>query len=204
MPVIVLRVEIAAALLVALALTGCARGTGVDTSGGPLPSTTPVTTPTASSSTSPSSETTPTSPSSPTVPALTTSAILTQYRAFFATLTPASKAPPADRFQMMKNVAVEPELTTVLGGMATSQHQGEVGYGSEILRPHITGVVGSTAILRDCQDTSHVGRLNVATGKKVTVGYKDDLAIVTMNRAVDGVWRVAKIQSKPAGSCTAA
>ena len=105
---------------------------------------------------------------------------------------------------MMKKVAAEPELSTVLGGMAASQHMGEVGYGSEIIRPQITGVASTTAMLRDCQDTSKVGRLKVATGKKVTVGYRDDLAIVTMKRAVDGVWRVATIQSKPAGSCTAA
>ena len=204
MPVIVLRVEIAAALLVALALTGCARGTGVDTSGGPLPSTTSSTTPSALSSVPPNPQTTPTRSGSPTIPALTASAILTQYRAFFAALTPASKATPAVRYAMMKKVSAEPELTRLLGGIAAAQRVGEVFYGEDLVRPQIVRVTGVKATLRDCADTSQHGRLKVATGKRVTVGYKNDLAIVTMIRGNDSVWRVATVESKPAGSCSAA
>ena len=204
MPVTVLRAEIAAALLFALALTGCSRGSGVDASGGPLPSATPVTTPSASSSASPGPQTTPTSPSSPSISALTTSAILTQYRAFFAALTPASKATPAVRYAMLQKVAAEPELTRLLGGIAAAEHVGEVFYGEDLVRPQIIRVTSVNATLRDCADTSQHGRLKVATGKRVTVGYKNDLAIVTMMRGGDGVWRVATVESKPAGSCSAA
>ena len=201
MPVIVPRAEIAAALLVALALTGCARGTRVDTSGGPLPSTTSVTTPTASSPPSPSPDTTPTSPSSPTVPELTTSAILTQYRAFFATLTPASKASPTDRFAMMQKVAVEPALTRVLGGIAAIRRNGQVGYGQDVIRPRVARVDAASATVTDCQDTSGFGRLEVATGKKITVGVKNTLATVKMKRGADGAWRVSTVKNAPAGSC---
>ena len=204
MPVIVLRAEIAAALFFALALTGCARGTGVDSSGGPLPSTTSGMTPSSSSSVPPNPQTTPTSPSSQSISALTASAILTQYRAFFAALTPASKATPAVRYAMMKKVSAEPELTRLLGGIAAAQRVGEVFYGEDLVRPQIIRVSGVHATLRDCADTSQHGRLKIATGKRVTVGYKNDLAIVTMIHGSDGVWRVATVESKPAGSCSAA
>lgn len=201
MPVIVLRAEIAAALLVALALTGCARGSGVDTAGGPLPSATSTATPSVSSSASPRPQTTSTSPSSPPISALTTSAILTQYRAFFATLTPASKASPAGRFAMMQKVAVEPALTRVLGGIAAIRRNGQVGYGADVIRPRVAKVDGASATVTDCQDTSGFGRVEVATGKKVTVGVKNTLATVNMQRGVDGAWRVSTVKNAPAGSC---
>ena len=204
MPVTVLRAEISAALLVALASTGCSTGTGVGNTGGPLPSATTAATPQASSSASPRPQTTQTSPGSPTISALTTSAVLTQYRAFFAALTPASKATPAVRYAMLRKVATEPELTRLLGGIAAAQHVGEVFYGRDLVRPQIVRVTGMNATLRDCADTSQHGRLKVATGKRVTVGYKNDLAIVKMIRGSDGVWRVATVESKPAGSCSAA
>jgi len=79
-----------------------------------------------------------------------------------------------------------------------------VYYGQDTVRPEITMVNGLTATLRDCQDTSGHGRLKVATGKKVTLGLKNDLAIVTMKRGPDGVWRVSTVEYKPAGSCSAA
>ena len=105
---------------------------------------------------------------------------------------------------MLRKVAAEPELTRVLGGIAAAQHVGEVFYGDDLVRPQIVRVTGMKATLRDCADTSQHGRLKVATGKRVTVGYKNDLAIVTMIRGGDGFWRVATVESKPAGSCSTA
>ena len=201
MPVTVLRAEIAAALLVALALTSCSKDSGVDASGGPLPSATSAATARPSSSASPRPQTTPTSPSSPTISVLTTSAILTQYRAFFATLTPASRASPSDRFAMMQKVAVEPALTRILGGIAAIRRNGQVGYGEDVIRPRVAKVDGASATVTDCQDTSGFGRLEVATGKKVTVGVKNTLATVNMQRGVDGAWRVSTVKNAPAGSC---
>ena len=105
---------------------------------------------------------------------------------------------------MLQKVAAEPELTRLLGGIAAAEHVGEVFYGEDLVRPQIIRVTSVNATLRDCADTSQHGRLKVATGKRVTVGYKNDLAIVTMMRGGDGVWRVATVESKPAGSCSAA
>lgn len=143
----------------------------------------------------------PTVPAAPVVPEQ--DAILAQYRAFWAVLTPASKAEPEARRAMLEQVAVDPSLTRTLGGMRASDNIGEVAYGQEVVRPELVSVDGATATLRDCQDGSAAGRVKVATGEKVTVGAKDELAIVTMQRGADAVWRVATVEYQPAGSCSA-
>ena len=129
--------------------------------------------------------------------------ILAQYRAFFAALAPASRATPANRLKLLQKVATEPVLTRTVGGMAASSAAGEVLYGQDIIRPELTKVDGTTAMLRDCQDSSGAGRMKASTGKKVTVGRKNDLALVTMKRGADGVWRVSTVAYQPAGSCSA-
>lgn len=177
-----------ALLAVVLTLTGCSSGSGVHVQGLPTPTASATSPATTSSATGFPEE----------------QQILAQYRAFFTTLTPASKATAAGRFMMMQKVATDPALTRVLGGIAAAQHAGEVYYGQDLVRPELTKVVGMTAMLRDCQDSSGAGRLKTSTGKKVTVGRKNDLAIVTMKRGPDGVWRVSTVTYKPAGSCSAA
>lgn len=130
-------------------------------------------------------------------------AILSQYKAFWAILTPASKAEPEARRAMLEKVAVDPSLTRTLNGMRASDNIGEVAYGQEVVRPELVSADGATATLRDCQDGSAAGRVKVATGEKVTVGAKDALAIVTMQRGADAVWRVSTVVYQPAGSCSA-
>lgn len=176
-----------AVFVAALGLAGCTHGSGVHVQLQPTPTalaTTPTTTPTASAS-----------PEEP--------QILAQYRSFFASLTPASKATAVGRFEMLRKVATDPALTRALGGIAAAQQAGEVYYGQDVVRPQLTKVVGMTAMLSDCQDSSAAGRLKTATGTKVTVGRKNDLAIVTMKRGADRVWRVSTVAYKPVGSCSA-
>lgn len=175
-----------ALLAVVVLLNGCSHSSGVNVQSLP--------TPTASAGT-PSVRPSPTFPDQ--------DLILAQYRAYFATLTPASKATPPMRFEILRKVATDPSLTRTLGGLAAAAAAGEVYYGEDIVRPEITKVEGRLAMLRDCQDSSGHGRLKVATGKKVTVGLKNDLAIVTMKLGTEGVWRVSTVTYKPAGSCSA-
>lgn len=141
------------------------------------------------------------SPSGSASPSPQEAAILSQYRAFFASITRLSKEKYEVRYPAMQKLAVDPELTQVMGGIAASQRAGEVLYGDVVLRPTILTVDGGTALLKDCQDTSQHGRMKVSTGKKVTVGRVNDLAKVTMKRGTDGVWRMATIAYAPAGSC---
>lgn len=179
------RIVVAAVLAAGAALAACSHDSGVREQA--FPTATPTVA--VSSSATPFPEET---------------QILAQYRAFFAVLTPASKATPAVRLAMLKTYATEPSLTRTLGGLAAAAAAGEVLYGQDILRPELVNVVGIVATIRDCQDTSGVGRLKVATGKKVTVGVMNTLATVVMKRGNDGVWRVSTVENKPAGSCSAA
>lgn len=176
----------AAVLAGLLSLTGCS-GNGVQVQSPPIPTasvTSPVATPAATGF-----------PEEP--------QILAQYRGFYAALTPASKVTPAERLEMLRKFATDPSLTRTLGGLAAATAAGEVLYGRDVLRPDVVNVVGTTATIRDCQDTSGFGRVKVSTGKKVTVGVKNTLAIVVMKRGTDGVWRVSTVENKPAGSCSA-
>lgn len=189
----------------ALLLTACGGDSGVDAQGPatpPSPSAAPIPigSPPSSATTSPAA-TPPASASA--APADDSAAILAQYRAFFDSLTPLSMTEPVARAAAMKRLAVDPALARVLGGMASSEQVGEVGYGTPVLRPKIDKIEGDTATILDCQDTSGNGRLAKATGKVVTVGRKNDYAQVTVQRGPDGVWRVATVAYAAAGSCNA-
>ena len=101
----------------------------------------------------------------------------------------------------MAKLAVDPEYTTLLSTIKATRDVGEVGYGSDVVRPDLQSVVGGVATLVDCQDTSNAGRMKITTGEKVTKGHKNDLVQVTMKRGADGIWRVATLASAAAGSC---
>jgi len=181
----------AAALAGVLVLSGCGRSSQVDTSGGP-PAPVATATPTRTATPTPSTKALPEQ-----------AAILSQYRAFFASLTPLSREKYAVRYPAMQKLAVDPELTRVMGGIAAANSAGEVYYGVPESRPVITSIAGDSASLTDCQDTSRAGRIKQVTGKIVTVGGKNDFARITMKRGGDGTWRVATLEYAPAGSCHA-
>lgn len=131
-------------------------------------------------------------------------AILAQYRAFFHALTPASTLGEDARLNLMRTLAVDPELRRVMGGMAASDAAGEVGYGETVVRPKLSAAVdGDTANLTDCQDGSQSGRMKAATGVKTTVGTSHDFAKVSMKRGPDGTWRVATVEYQSEASCVA-
>jgi len=90
------RIVVAAVLAAGAALAGCSHDSGVHVQ------TFPTATPTVAVSSS-------------ATPLPEESQILAQYRAFFAVLTPASKAKPAAaRLAMLKRFATEPSLTRTL------------------------------------------------------------------------------------------
>lgn len=91
----------------------------------------------------------------------------------------------------------------IMGAMAAATQAGEVYYGEHVLRPRIDSLGQDSAAILDCQDTSAHGREVAATGRKVTVGRKNDYAQVTMKFGADAVWRVATVSYAAAGSCNA-
>jgi hypothetical protein len=129
------------------------------------------------------------------------SRILAQYRAFWQALTPASEAPAEERRQMLEPYATDPELTRALSGMRASDNLGQVLYGQVVARPQITKIDRGLASLRDCQDASEAGRKQRDTGRIITRGTSSDVALVTMKRGSDGVWRVATVEYPRGARC---
>ncbi len=110
----------------------------------------------------------------------------------------------AARLAAVAKLAVDPELTRLMGGIAASRAMGQVFYGSIETHPVLTAVTAAgVAMLTDCQNASSDGRAKSSTGQKVTVGTKNDFAKVTMRRGPDGVWRIATVAYQPVGSCHA-
>jgi hypothetical protein len=124
---------------------------------------------------------------------------LGQYRAFWTRLTPASRAPAANRAAMLSPFATNPELRSLLEGMARGDRAGTVFYGQDVPRPVVAqlSVPQGLAVIRDCQDSSKSGNADRASGRRLTVGVARHLVIATMH-LVDGTWRVAFVSYKQA------
>jgi len=144
--------------------------------------------PAAHPSSSPVATSAPTSPpSSPSV----RQTILAQYAAFWAQLTPVSEAPGGTRKAMLAPYAADPELSSLLRGMANADSKGQVFYGRNRPRPKVTqlSVSRGVAVVDDCQDSSHAGIANRSTHHPITVGVARNHVVVTMH-LVGGMWRV--------------
>ena len=137
----------------------------------------------------------PTTSPTPTVTATATrsvqDAILTQYRAFWAKLTPISRMPAADRRAALAMFTVDPELKSLLAGMAATDAKGQVFYGADLPRAASASVSpdGSRAVVDDCQDSSRAGNADRRSGQKLTVGVARNHVVTTMSRSGD-VWKV--------------
>lgn len=175
---------LALAAAAAVAMTGCSSSSNL---ADPLPSR---------SSLSPSSVA-----ASPT-PTSAAAAALAQYRAFWAALTPTSKAPAGERRAMLAPYAADPELKSLLDGMRRADSQGEVFYGADVPRPTVQTIstARGVAVIRDCQDSSHAGNAKRGSGTRVTVGVARHPVVSTMHLLPDGKWRVVFV-SYPDGSC---
>lgn len=154
-------------------------------------------------STRPSVSGPPKTSSSPSGTAADEAAALSQYRLFFGSLTPLSKVPYDVRYEAMSKLAVDPELTQVMGAIATAQNSGEQYFGTPTLRPKVESISDGKATILDCQDTSKNGRQKIATGVEVSIGRTNSYARVTMILGQDGLWRVSTVGYAAAGSCNA-
>ena len=169
----------------AVALVGCSSSSHITR---PLAGTTSA----GAASPSPSESPSP-------VPA---SEALAQYRAFWTSLTPASRAPASQRRDLLAPYAADPELKSLLDGMRRADGQGEVFYGQDVPRPTVQTISEDrgVAVIRDCQDSSHAGNAKRDTGRPVTVGVARHPVVATMHLMQDGQWRVVYV-AYPKGSC---
>jgi hypothetical protein len=118
-------------------------------------------------------------------------AILAQYRAFWAKLTTISKMPAAGRRAALTAITVDPELKSLLAGMAATDAKGQVFYGADIPRATTASISpdGNRAVVDDCQDSSHAGNADRRTGQRLTVGVARNHVVTTMSRSAN-VWKV--------------
>lgn len=116
--------------------------------------------------------------------------ILTQYRAFWAKLTPVSRMPAASRRAALAPYAIDPELKSLVAGFATLDAKGQVLYGANKPRPVASiSPDGTTAVINDCQDSSSAGAADRKTSAPVTKGVPRNHVVVTMKQSAE-VWKV--------------
>lgn len=121
-------------------------------------------------------------------------ALLAQYRKFWASLTPLSRMPAPARRTVLAQLAVDPALKSLLAGMTDADRKRQVLYGENVPRPTVRINPDATiALVDDCQDSSHAGVADKATGKRLTVGVPRNRVSVTMKRQPGQLWKVAYV-----------
>lgn len=171
---------------VAAVLLLCVTACGDDSDGLDLSEPTTQGTSTATTAVTPSTTPTP-SDSTPVNPE--EQQILAQYRAFYAALDIAN-AEPQRAEELLSPVATGAQLEQTVARVLGTAVAGEVIYGEIVLNPEVASVVEDKAVIRDCQDSSGTGRRS-PEGEDLTVGRAKSSAETTLERAPDGVWRVA-------------
>ena len=181
-----------AAVAVTAALSGCSSN-GISTSAGPSG---------GSPSTSAMGGSTPAAPTSATTDGTSSTALLGQYRTFWRTLAPASRAGSSARRALLTAVTTDPELTSLLQGIARERARGRAFYGAAIPRPTLKqfSPAQQLAVVDDCQDASASGVVQLSSGRHLTAGTAHEHVVVTMHLGSDDRWRVAFI-SFPKSQC---
>ena len=96
---------------------------------------------------------------------------------------------------MLARFTADPELSSLLRGIARERAAGRVYYGKPVLHPRITSLSdkAGVAVVRDCQDARHAGDKDARSGRLLTKGTAHTLVVSTLNRQPDGVWRVVYV-----------
>jgi hypothetical protein len=103
---------------------------------------------------------------------------------------------------MLASYAVDPELKSLIDGMAREDAQGHSYYGTPRLRARVQELspARGVAVVSDCQDASATGDKDVSSGRLLTRGKSRTLVVSTLHRTNDGAWKVAFV-SFPRQSC---
>lgn len=176
------------AVAIAAALAGCSSN-GISTSAGPSggPST-----PRPQSS----------APSATAAGSDGRDAVLRQYTNFWQALAPASRLPASKRRQTLAAVSADPELGSLLNGIAKQRSQARAFYGAArpdaVVKQYLPQQ--GLAVVDDCQDASSAGVVDLRTHRRLTRGVRHNHVVVTLHRGADDVWRVTFV-SFPKTSC---
>jgi hypothetical protein len=118
--------------------------------------------------------------------------LLHQYDAFWSSLARISRLPAAQRRAALAVYTIEPELTSFLNGLVKLDAKGEVLYGRNLPRPTARlSANGLTAVVNDCQDSSHAGTANSKTLAPLNVGTLRNHVVATMKLAAGQPWKIA-------------
>ena len=132
-----------------------------------------------------------TSPSSTPTAVDEQTALMAQYRTFWASLTSVSRRPAAQRRAALARYTVDPALKSLLAGMAKTDAKGQVYYGADVPRATAASVSpdGLTAVVNDCQDSRNSGVARKSDLAPLTRGVARNHVVVTLKK-VTGVWKV--------------
>ena len=118
---------------------------------------------------------------------------LPSIEAFWRALPGASRAAASHRRALLSKYTANPELGSLLAGMARQDREGKVIYGFD--KPHAVvstlALSQGVAVVSDCQDSSQSGVARRTSGRRLTVGVKRNHVVSTMHRGADGAWRVS-------------
>lgn len=174
-----------AALALAAAVSGCRAGS---------PDVTP--TPSASSPTPPPSPT----PPSPT-PTFDQSTPVAAYRAFYAALVAAGRTADWQSLQSTSTATVSGSaLRVVVENLRRHATRGETLRGTIMLNPSLERLSGSSATVRDCQDSSG-WRIYDRTGRAKGPGTSQRTRVVARLVRTGGIWKVHAFISFDRGAC---
>ena len=92
---------------------------------------------------------------------------------------------------MLAKYSADPELKSLLRGMASADSKGQVFYGRNMPRPRIlrSSLDQGVIVVDDCQDSSHAGLADRKTGKRLTVGVARNHVVATLHQLA-GTWKV--------------
>jgi hypothetical protein len=110
------------------------------------------------------------------------------------------KQDPAQWSSQLAEIAVDPQLSRMLGNLKTLASRSLTVYGGT--REHVTKieVAGDGATVQDCQDASGSGQADAKSGERKTVGIPRNPVTAHLRLGADRKWRVAEI-SYPGGTC---
>lgn len=120
-------------------------------------------------------------------------AIMAVYREVYRAGPLAERAQPEERRAILKPVATQPLLGTMLKGIAALRAQGRVTWGQPDFHIFEVDIRDDGALLRDCQDARKAGQADDRTGKRLTHGMPHTYMVAALTKEADGVWRVAKM-----------
>ena len=122
-------------------------------------------------------------------------AIELMWTKYWDTIEQIARVPEADRKDRLAKVSVDPAMGNVLAQTAIFDKNGWDNYGTVYHRPYWGPPVDGekNAIMGDCLDNSHAGRLDVKTQQKLTVGIPRSNVRGSFERLPDGEWRVTAV-----------